>query len=191
MNIPTRRTLVVPRPLLNNFERYKIDPRSTTTKMKDNPAFHEFLSKNPLPYYVGNLRVVGSNGTPNEHLEGGSFLSEFADGFRRGFSTTLDIGSKILPLIGLGKKKRAAKKKAMNHDESEESEKEEEQHEIEHIKHEEVENKKLNKIVKLAKDMKKNNKKILRGEMVRDLMRKHKGMKLGDASRYIKEHNLI
>ena len=174
-NIPTHRTLIIRKPVLNNFERYKIDPRFTINKIAEEGAFKQFMSHNPLPYYIGEPHTI----------EGGSFWSDFADGFKKGFSTTLDIGSKILPLVGLGKKKRggARKKKVVEKSESEESEQEEIEHEIK-------ENKQLNKIEKLAKDMKKQNKKILRGEMVRDLMR-NKNMKLGEASRYIKEHKLI
>ena len=70
-------------------------------------------------------------------------------------------------------------------------EREEQQHEMEHVKHEERENKHLDAIEKNVKKMKQANKKILRGEMIRDLMKKNRGMKLGEASRYIKEHNLI
>ena len=176
-NKRTRRTLIIRKPDLNNFERYKIDNRSVMQNIKDMPAFHQFMSHNPLPYYVGNPQI-----------EGGSFWSYFADGFQKGFSTTLNIGSKILPLVGLGEKKK--KKMVKEDSDVSESEEEEEAHEKVHKKHEIVENKKLTKIEKLAKDMKKENKKILRGELVRKLM-KEKGMKLGEASRYIKEHNLM
>jgi hypothetical protein len=184
-NIPTRRTLIIRKPDLNNFERYKIDPRFTINKIKEQGAFKQFMSHNPLPYYTGEPMI-----------EGGSFWSDFADGFQKGFSTTLDIGSKLLPLVGLGadgemegcgkkKAKRggARKKKVVEKSESEESEQEEIEHEIK-------ENKQLNKIEKITKDMKKANKKILRGEMIRDLMKKH-NMTLGQASRHIKENKLM
>jgi hypothetical protein len=179
-NIPTRRTLIVPPPLMNTFELYKIDPTPPIRRMRNIPVFKEFLSHNPLPYYIGNPEISGRG-----------FWDDFKTGFVEGFDTTMKLGSHILPLIGLGKKKRGGKKKIMK-EESEESasEVEEEAHELEHVKHEERENKHLDKIEKIAKDMKKANKKVLRGEMVRDLMR-NKGMKLGQASRYIKEHNLI
>lgn len=203
--IPTRRTLIIRKPDLNNFERYKIDPTPVYENIKKMPAFHQFMSHNPLPYYMGDPHT----------LEGGGFWEQFAEGFKKGFTTTLDIGSHLLPLVGLGhdvgtrasntygenemegcgkkKAKRGGKKKAMKKEsESEESasEAEELEHEMEHVKHEERENKRLDTIEKNVKEMKKANKKILRGEMVRDLM-KNRGMKLGEASRYIKEHKLI
>lgn len=179
-NIPTRRTLIIPKPLKNKFELYKEAPTPPIIRMEKVPALSKFYATNPLPYYLGRPEIEGGSN---------SFWSDFADGFKKGFTTTLDIGSHLLPLVGLGKKKKGGKKKVMESS-SEESEREETHHEIEHLKHEEKENKKLNKIEKLAKEMKKSNKKMVRGEMVRDLM-KNKGMKLGEASRYIKEHNLL
>jgi hypothetical protein len=165
----TRRTLIIRKPDLNSFERYKIDDKSVIQNFTDTPAFHQFMAHNPLPYYIGNPEI-----------QGGSWLGDFARGFDQGFSKTLEIGSKILPFIGLGEKKKNKKKKVQKMIESEEEE----------IKHEVAENKKLNKIEKLAKDMKKENKKMLRGELVRKLM-KEKGMTLGQASRHIKENNLL
>jgi hypothetical protein len=203
MNTSTRRTLIIRRPDLNNFERYKIDPEYTINRVKKNPAFHQFLSKNPLPYYIGSPKIEGGNHQCGDNMEGGSFLSDFADGFKKGFTTTLDIGSKILPLIGLGKKKRAAKKKAIKNEESEvgtcasntcgesASEKEE-------LAHEKKENKKLKKIKKVVQEMQEENKKMIkgkgskaaRGELVRKLM-KEKKMTLGQASKHIKDNKLI
>jgi hypothetical protein len=187
-NIPTRRTLIIRKPDSNSFERYKMDPRFAINKIAEEGAFKQFMSHNPLPYYIGEPVV-----------QGGNFFTDFARGFQEGFSKTLDIGSQILPLIGLGygdvemkgcgkkavKAKRggARKKKVVEKSESEESEQEEIEHEIK-------ENKQLNKIEKITKDMKKANKKILRGEMIRDLMKKH-NMTLGQASRHIKENKLM
>ena len=198
MNTSTRRTLIIRRPDLNNFERYKIDPEYTINRVKNNPAFHQFLSKNPLPYYIGSPKVEGGN---HQCEEGGSFWSDFADGFKKGFTTTLDIGSKILPLVGLGKKKRTAKKKAMKEDSA--SEREELAHEVgasgtSHTFGEKKENKKLKKIKKVVQEMQEENKKMIkgkgskaaRGALVKKLM-KEKNMTLGQASRHIKENNLL
>ena len=188
MSRPTHRTLIIRKPDLSNFEKYKIDPEYTINHVKNNPVFHQFLSKNPLPYYVGSPKVEGGNHQCGD-MEGGSFLSDFADGFKKGFTTTLDIGSKILPLIGLGKKKRASKKKAMKEDS--ESEREE-------LAHEKKENKKLKKIKKVVQEMQEENKKMIkgkgskaaRGALVKKLM-KEKNMTLGQASSYIKKNNLL
>ncbi|MBS3925927.1 MAG: hypothetical protein KGZ34_04470 [Nitrosarchaeum sp.] len=37
-----------------------------------------------------------------KHLTGGSFWSDFAHGFKKGFEGTLGVASKVLPLLGLG-----------------------------------------------------------------------------------------
>jgi hypothetical protein len=195
----TRRTLIIRKPDLNNFERYKIDNKSVIQNLRDTPAFHKFVSENPLPYYIGD-----------PHIAGGSFLSDFISGFKKGFTTTLDIGSKVLPLIGLGeaedgseasfkgcsapeegcgKRKTGRKKKVV---------KEESSSEEEELAHEKKENKKLKKIKKVVQEMQEENKKMMkgkglkvaRGELVRKLM-KEKGMTLGQASRHIKENNLL
>ena len=90
-NIPTRRTLVIRKPDLNKFELYKIDPRFAINKVAEEGAFKQFMSNNPLPYYTGHPEI--------EH--GGSWLGDFSKGFVQGFSSVMDIGSKVLPLIGL------------------------------------------------------------------------------------------
>jgi hypothetical protein len=201
MNRSTHRTLIIRKPDLNNFERYKIDPTPVYENLKKMPAFKQFMSHNPLPYYLGEPKVEGGN-----HMEGEGFWSDFARGFETGLTKTLEIGSKVLPLIGLGeemqKKKKGGKKKIVKEESSEsESEKEE-------LAHEKKENKKLKKIKKVVQEMQEENKKIMkkpeastpavkgkgskaaRGALVKKLM-KEKGMKLGEASRYIKEHNLL
>jgi hypothetical protein len=182
----TKRTLIIRKPDLNSFERYKIDPTFAIDKVEKMPAFHQFLSKNPLPYYLGESRI-----------EGGNFLSDFVDGFKKGFTTTLDIGSKILPFVGLGdececqempKKKKGGRKKKVVESSSEEEE----------LAHEKKENKKLKKIKKVVQEMQEENKKMMkgkgsrmaRGDLVRKLM-KEKGMTLGQASKHIKENKLI
>ena len=188
-NIPTRRTLIVRKPDLNKFELYKIDPRFTINKVAEEGAFKEFMGHNPLPYYMGDPHT----------LEGGSFWSDFASGFETGLSKTLDIGSKLLPLVGLGygdaemegcgKKKRVScgsgrgRKKKIIKEELSSSEEEE-------MEHEQIENTRLKKIENVVKDMKKENKKLIRGQLVKKLMAE-KGMTLGQASKHIKEHKLI
>lgn len=175
--IATKRTLIIRKPQLNKFELYREDPRFTINKIAEEGALKQFMSHNPLPYYIAG----------KSEIEGGGFWSDFAHGFEEGFTKTLEIGSKILPFVGLGKKKGGKKKKVI---ESSDSEQEEEEHEKVHEQHEINETKKLTKIEHLAQDMKKQNKKILRGEMIRKLM-KERGMKLGEASRYIKENKLM
>jgi hypothetical protein len=209
----TRRTLIIRKPDLNNFERYKIDNKSVIQNLRDTPAFHKFVSENPLPYYIGEPRAHSAPGKglrPEPHIAGGNFLSDFISGFKKGFTTTLDIGSKVLPLIGLGeaedgseasfkgcsapeegcgKRKTGRKKKVV---------KEESSSEEEELAHEKKENKKLKKIKKVVQEMQEENKKMMkgkglkvaRGELVRKLM-KEKGMTLGQASRHIKENNLL
>jgi hypothetical protein len=186
-NIPTRRTLIIRKPDLNKFELYKKDPRFIINKVAEEGAFKQFMGHNPLPYYMGDPHT----------LEGGSFWSDFADGFKKGFTTTLDIGSKLLPLVGLGhqakgtfgdmegcgKKKRAPRRKKIIKEELSSSEEEE-------MEHEQIENTRLKKIENVVKDMKKENKKMIRGQLVKKLMAE-KGMTLGQASKHIKEHKLI
>jgi hypothetical protein len=116
MQTATKRTLIIKKPDLNNFERYKIDNQNIIQNIEDTPAFHKFMTTNPLPYYKVKKTI--------KIRKGGSFFSDFIDGFKKGFTTTLDIGSKVLPLIGLGgempcdmevmpKKKGGRKKKVM------------------------------------------------------------------------------
>jgi hypothetical protein len=190
MQTATKRTLIIKKPDLNNFERYKIDNQNIIQNIEDTPAFHKFMTTNPLPYYKVKKTI--------KIRKGGSFFSDFVDGFKKGFTTTLDIGSKVLPLIGLGgempcdmevmpKKKGGRKKKVM------ESSSEEEE-----LAHEKKENKKLKKIKKVVQEMQEENKKMIkgkgskaaRGELVRKLM-KEKKMTLGQASKHIKDNKLI
>lgn len=53
----------------------------------------------------GMPALLGMEGGDDDDMEGGDFFSDFADGFKKGFTGTLDVAGKLLPfahLAGLG-----------------------------------------------------------------------------------------
>ena len=89
---------------LKNLQEIEKDPKNKlpfASYKKQNPAFDKFLEKTPS--------VV--SGGRHMKYNGGSFLSDFADGFKTGFTKTLAVAKPFLPLLmGLGMEKRKMRK---------------------------------------------------------------------------------
>jgi hypothetical protein len=171
-------------------EKYGTLPFASYNFHKNFPQFADFLY-NPtiLGYNTQKTNkmlaepeyAVGAGGINANNMVGASFWDEFYKGFKTGLTETLDIGSHLLPLVGLGREEHAANKS--------DSEAEEEEHEQEHVEHEKMENKKLKKVKKLADSMLKANKRVLRAELIRKIM-KERGVSMIKASQIIKQENL-
>jgi len=88
---------------LKNLQEIEKDPKNKlpfASYKKQNPAFDKFLKESPSVVSGGKRKV-----------KGGSFISDFADGFKKGFTGVMDVAKPFLPLLmGLGHEKMKMRK---------------------------------------------------------------------------------
>jgi hypothetical protein len=161
-------------------EKYGTNPLASYNIHKSFPQFENFIMH---PYTPGYKQTkLNKMLQEPKYFVGSSFWDDFADGFKKGFTTTLDLGSHLLPLVGLGREEHHS-------DAESDSEAEEEAHEKVHKAHELQENKKLKKVKKLADSMLASNRRMLRAELIRKIMKDRK-VNMITASQIIKSEKL-
>jgi hypothetical protein len=154
---------------------YGTNPLASYNIHKNFPQFTDFIMH---PYTPGYKQTkLNKMLAEPKYFVGSSFLGDFWTGFKQGIQGVADVAKPFLPLlVGLGR-------------EEHKSEAEEEAHEMVHKAHEKVENKKLKKVKKLADQMLNANRRILRAELVRRIMKDRK-VSMIKASQIIKAENL-
>jgi hypothetical protein len=171
-------------------EKYGKNPLASYNIGKQFPQFEDFIMH---PYTAGYQQTkVNQMLAEPEYLVGSSFLGDFFEGFKKGIKGVADVAGPLLPLlVGLGREEHVPKSESES-----DSEAEEEADEEKHKAHEMQENVKLKKLKKAAKVVKatadsmlKANRKMLRAELVRKVM-KERGVSMIKASQAIKAENL-
>jgi hypothetical protein len=173
-------------------EKYGVNPLASYNIGKQFPQFENFIMH---PYTPGYQQTkINQMLAEPEYLVGSSFFGDFFEGFKKGIKGVADVAGPLLPLlVGLGreehvngyklknKKSKKVKSECESNNESE-SEEEEEQHELE-------ENVKLKKVKNLTNSMLKANKRLLRNNLIRKIMKDRK-VNMIKASQIIKQENL-
>jgi hypothetical protein len=189
-------------------EKYGTNPLASYNIHKNYPQFEDFIMH---PYTAGYKKTkVDQMLQQPQYFVGSSFLGDLWSGIKTGIKEVTQVAEPFLPLlVGLGREEEMKKKKKnKNESESEsESEAEEEEHDVGthasntcgekvHKEHEKQENKKLKKVKKLlhkstlmADSMLKSNRRILRAELIRKIMKDRK-VSMIKASQIIKAENL-
>jgi hypothetical protein len=173
-------------------EKHGVNPLASYNLHKTFPEFAHFVMH---PTTLGyNDKKINKMLAEPEYLVGASFLGDLWQEVKE----VANVAAPFVPLlVGLGReecKKRVKKMKGGMHEEIEsESEAEEEEHEKKHMEHEIKENKKIKKLKKevnkITNSMLKSNKRMMRAELVRKIM-KERGVKMIEASRIIKKEGL-
>ena len=173
-------------------EKYGVNPLASYNLHKTFPEFAHFVM-HPTTLGYNDQKINKMLAKP-EFLVGASFFSDLFQGVKE----VANVVAPFVPLlVGLGReecKKRVKggmygctnKVKGGMH---EEIESEEEEHEKKHMEHEIKENTKLKKIKNITDSMLKSNKRMMRAELVRKIM-KERGVKMIEASKIIKKENL-
>ena len=178
-------------------EKYGVNPLASYNLHKTFPEFAHFVM-HPTTLGYNDQKINKMLAKP-EFLVGASFFSDLFQGVKE----VANVVAPFVPLlVGLGREECDIGTRASNTcgekrvkggmygcTNKVKGGMHEEEHEKKHMEHEIKENTKLKKIKNITDSMLKSNKRMMRAELVRKIM-KERGVKMIEASKIIKKENL-